>query len=468
VRPRSIRTRLTAWYTMLLTVTLLILGGAAYGLLSYSLSNEMDTALNSVATALAERAHGRSVAFPPSEIDQAFRRFFGFSPWEHYFQMRDPWGGRGEHPSPPPGSKLPLGKKALNDVLRGIPAYETVEGLGDYPVRILNMPVIESGRVVNLIQVGMSLQSSNETRFRFLLIMAGVLPLGLILAGTGGWLLANRALKPVDRMAEAARRIGVEHLGERIERTGTGDELDNLAGTLNQMLTRLDVAFSQVRRFSADASHELQTPLTILKGELEVVLRSTRTPEEYQETLKSALEEVDRIVHLVEGLLILARAEAGVLRMDRREVDLTQVAEDVYRRTRPLADARSVELRLDSVEPVTIPGDDERLRSMVLNLVDNAIKYTGAEGHVTIRLRREGDHASILVSDDGIGIPPGEQESVFEPFYRTSEARKLSGVGTGLGLSIARSIAVAHGGDIQVESSPGRGSSFTVRLPTTS
>ncbi|MEN6438132.1 MAG: ATP-binding protein [Syntrophobacter sp.] len=465
MRARSIRTRLTAWYTMLLTVTLLILGGAAYGLLSYSLSNEMDTALNSVATALAERAHGRSAAFPPSEIDQAFRRFFGFSPWEHYFQMRDPWGSRGEHPSLPSTGKLPLGRQALNDVLRGIPAFETVEGLGDYPVRILNMPVIESGRVVNLIQVGMSLQSSNETRFRFLLIMAGVLPLGLVLAGTGGWLLASRALRPVYRMAEAARRIGAEHLGQRIDETGTGDELDNLAKTLNEMLTRLDVAFSQVRRFSADASHELQTPLTIMKGELEVALRSTRTPEDYQATLKSALEEVDRIAHLVEGLLLLARAEAGVLKMDRREVDLMQLVEDVYHRIKPLADAQSVELRLDPAEPVSIQGDGERLRSMVLNLVDNAIKYTGPGGRVILQLRREGDFASILISDNGMGISPGEREQVFEPFYRTSDARALSGKGTGLGLSIARSIAVAHGGAIQMESTPGRGSSFTVRIP---
>lgn len=450
---------------MLLTVTLLILGGAAYGLLSYSLAREMDTALNSVASALAERAHGRSAGFPPSEIDQAFRRFFGFSPWEHYFQMRDPWGNRNENPSPPSTGKLPIGREALNNVLRGLPAFETVDGVGEYPVRILNMPVIESGRVVNLIQVGMSLKSSDETRFRFLLIMAGLLPLGLVLAGTGGWLLASRALRPVERMTATARRIGAEHLGQRIDETGTGDELDNLAKTLNQMLSRLDAAFSQVRRFSADVSHELQTPLTILKGELEVALRSTRTSDEYEETLKSALEEVDRIAHLVEGLLILARAESGVLKMDHRDVDLAQVMEDVSQRLKPLADAQSVRLHIDSAEPVHIRGDGERLRRMVLNLVENAIKYTGPDGRVILQMRREGDHASITVSDTGIGIPPGDREQVFEPFYRTSDARALPGKGTGLGLSIARSIAVAHGGDIHVESIPGRGSCFTVRLP---
>ena len=308
---RSIRTRLTIWYTSLLTVTLLIVGGAAFELLSYSLSHEMDSALHSVAGALIERDLSRSAIPLPSEIDQAFRRFFGFSPWDEYFQMRDPSGNRDELRSLPSTRRLPLSREALANALRGLPSFETVEGLENYPVRVLTMPVMESGRVINMIQVGMSLKSIDETRLRFLLIMAWVLPLGLILAASGGWLLAHRALKPVDRMAAAARRISAEDLSQRVNETGTGDELDSLAKTLNQMLSRLDAAFSQIRRFSADASHELQTPLTILKGEMELALRSARTPEEYRATLESALEEVDRIDRLVEGLLLLARAEAG-------------------------------------------------------------------------------------------------------------------------------------------------------------
>ncbi|MGA2938928.1 MAG: ATP-binding protein [Syntrophobacteraceae bacterium] len=465
---KSIRTRLTIWYTCLLTVTLLIVGGAAFALLSYSLSHEMDSALDSVAKTLIERDQSRAATFLPSEIDQAFRRFFGFSPWDHYFQMRDPSGNRDEHRSLPSTGKLPLSGKALNNAMRGLSSFETVEGLGEYPVRILTMPVMESNRVLNMIQVGMSLKSIKETHLRFLLIMAGVLPLGLVLAASGGWLLADRALKPVDRMTATARRISAEHLSQRVDETGTGDELDNLAKTLNQMLTRLDAAFSQVRRFSADASHELQTPLTILKGELEVVLRSTRTPEEYRATLESALEEVDRIAHLVEGLLLLARAEAGVLRMDRQEVDLGQVLEEVYTRLKPLADSRRIELRLGTIEPLPIRGDRDRLQRMTSNLLDNAIKYTGAEGRVTIGLEHDSRWASIIVSDTGSGIPIEEQKHIFQPFYRTAEARSLAEWGTGLGLSIAQSIAAAHGGTIQVESVLGRGSSFRVLIPITS
>jgi heavy metal sensor kinase len=465
---RSIRTRLTIWYISLLTFTLLIVGGAAFGLLSYSLSHEMDNALDSVAKALIERDQSASATFLPSEIDQAFRRFFGFSPWDHYFQMRDPSGNRYEHKSLPSTGKLPLSRKALDNAIRGLSSFETVEGLEEYPVRILTMPVMESRRVVNIIQVGMSFKSFEETRLRFLLIMAGVLPLGLVLAATGGWLLAHRALKPVDRMAAAARRISAEHLSQRVDETGTGDELDNLAKTLNQMLTRLDAGFNQVRRFSADASHELQTPLTILKGELEVGLRSTRTPEEYRTTMESALEEVDRIAHLVDGLLLLARAESGVLRMDRQEVDLEQVLEEVYFRLKPLADSRSIEFRLGSIEPLSVQGDRERLQRMTTNLVDNAIKYTGAEGRITLELQRENGWACIVVSDSGIGIPIEEQEQIFHAFHRTSEARRLSERGTGLGLPIAQSIAVAHGGTIGVESAPGRGSTFKVMIPVAS
>jgi heavy metal sensor kinase len=462
---RSIRARLTLWYTSLLTVTLLLLGGAAYSLLSYSLSHEVNAALDGVANALIERAESRSATFVPAEIDEAFRRFFGFSLWDHYFQMLDPQGNGDLRQPGPPARKLPLSQQALNNALHGIASFETVTDLGAHPVRVLTMPIMKAGRMINLVQVGMSLQSVLETRLRFLLIMAGILPLGLVLAGSGGWLLAHRALQPVDRMTAAARRISAEHLAERVAETGAGDELDRLAKTLNQMFTRLDASFSQIRQFSADASHELQTPLTILKGELEVALRSPRSPEDYQATLRSALEEVDRIARLVEGLLLLARAEAGVLKMDRQPVDLADLVQEVASRLNGQAESRAVELRLETLEPLVIQGDPERLRRLLLNLVDNAIKYTGPGGRVTLALQRENGWAALRVSDTGIGMATAEQESVFRAFYRSAEVGTLAEKGTGLGLSIARSIALAHGGTIQVDSAPGEGSTFRVLLP---
>jgi heavy metal sensor kinase len=311
----------------------------------------------------------------------------------------------------------------------------------------------------------MSLESLYVTRRRFLLIMAGVLPLGLLLAGGGGWLLARRALAPVDRMTEAARRISAAHLAERLEESGADDELDRLASTLNAMLGRLDVAFRQIRQFSADASHELQTPLTILKGELEVALRAPRSPEAYQDHLRSALEEVDRIARLVEGLLLLARADAGVLRMDRKPVDLAQLVEDVYQQVKVLADSRDITLDLGVLEPLTIHGDYDRLRRLLLNLVDNGIKYTPHGGRVSLTLQCQNTWAALQVSDTGIGLAPEEQERVFQRFYRAAEARDQSQEGSGLGLCIAQSIAEAHGGTMHIDSCRGHGSTFTVFLP---
>lgn len=462
MRIRSIRTRLTFWYTSLLALTFLLLGGAAYGLLAYNLSHDVDTALSGVARLMAEQARRSGAAFLPPEVDEAFRRFFGFSPWDRYFEMIEPPDRSG--PAPRPG-KLPLSPKARENASEGLATFETLEGLAPYPVRVLTMPVIEAGRVVRLVQVGMSLEVSYNTRRRFLLTMAAVFPIGLLLAGGGGWLLARRALRPVDRMAETARRISAEQLAARLEDRGANDELSRLAQTLNEMLGRLDTSFRQIRQFSADASHELQTPLTILKGEIEVALRMPRTPEEYQRILKSALEEIDRVARLVEGLLLLARADAGVLRMDLQPVDLAQLVEDVYGQAKVLADRRKITLLLGVMEPLSIRGDYERLRQVLLNLVDNGIKYTPSGGRVTLSLQRDGEWASLRVTDTGIGLSPGDQEKIFERFYRSAEDRSRGEGGAGLGLCIARSIAEAHGGKIQVESTPGLGSTFTVLLP---
>ncbi|MFQ5520216.1 MAG: sensor histidine kinase [Candidatus Methylomirabilia bacterium] len=465
MRIRSIRARLTLWYASLLTVTFLLLGGVAYGLLGYSLSQDVDAALGGVAEAVARETHREFPTFFPSDIDEVFRRFFGFSPLDRYFEMLDPLGRRDPRWPQPRSGRLPLSPMALRNASEGRRTFETLEGMGPYPVRVLTMPVIERGRVTGLVQVGMSLESMFVTRRRFLLIMAGVLPLSLLLAGGGGWVLARRALRPVDRMTEAARRISVEHLAERLEERGAGDELDRLAKTLNEMLGRLDAAVTQIRQFSADASHELQTPLTILKGELEVALRSPRSPDDYQRILKSALEEIDKIARLVEDLLLLARADAGVLRMDRRPVDLGQLVEEVYGQIKILADAQAITLGLGPVEPVSIHGDHERLRRLLLNLVDNGIKYTPPGGRVTLSVQRHAEWASIRIADNGIGLSSEEQEWVFQRFYRSAEARSRGEGGAGLGLCIARSIAEAHSGRIEVESGPGRGSTFTVLLP---
>ncbi len=456
---RTIRARLTLWYTSLLTLSFLVLGGTGYGLLSYTLSKEADAALRGVARTLAQRVVGGAENFIPDEIDEVFRRFFGFSPLEPYFQRILP-----ESPSSR-GGKLPLSEQALKNASQGLPTFETLEGFGPYPIRVLSWPVVKAGRVSGVIQVGMSRENLDKTLRRFLWVMAGIFPVALLLAGGGGWTSARKALQPVDQMTETARRISAEHLDRQVKGSGAGDELDRLAHTLNEMLGRLNVAFQEVRQFSADASHELQTPLTILKGEIEVGLRSPRRPEEYQAILRSALEETNRIARLVEGLLLLSRSDAGVLRMDRRPVNLKNLIEEVIQEVQPLAGSRSVNLRVGPMEPAQVQGDPDHLRRFLLNLLDNGIKYTEPGGKVGISLRIDGKWASLQVSDTGIGIAAEDQEKVFRRFYRTAAARARDGSGAGLGLAIARSIVEVHGGRIQVESAAGKGSLFTILLP---
>jgi heavy metal sensor kinase len=462
---RSIGAKLTIWYTSLLTVTFLVLGGIAYGLLAYSLARDMDAALTGVAEVMVQKARLGQPSMVPSDVEALFRRFLGFSPLERYFELFDLPQQPDPRPSRPRSSELPPSSKALQNAAQGRPTYETVSTSAAYPLRLLTLPVIKGGRVVNMVRVGLSMENMLRTRRRFLLAMAAVLPVGLLLAGGGGWALAQRALKPVDQMTQTAQRIRGSHLDQRLQVSGSGDELDRLATTLNDMLDRLKAVIHQMRQFSADASHELQTPLTVLKGEMEVALRSPRSPEEYQRVLTSGLEEVDRLDQLVAGLLLLARADAGVLRLDPQPVDLSALVGDVGDLMRALADGRGIDLQLAPVEPVFVNGDREHLRRLILNLVDNAVKYTPSGGQVTISLHSDADWAVLKVVDTGIGIADDQRQMIFDRFHRATDTRSHDVRGVGLGLSIARSIAAAHGGRIEVQSRPGHGSRFTVRLP---
>lgn len=461
---RSIGARLTMWYIGILGVTLLLVGGLSYGLLSYSLSQEVNASLQSVAQVIAAQVRTQGGVAPAPNVDELFRRFFGFAPSHRYFEMFDPRGQQRDNwPQTPP--RFPISPKALENALQGIATFETRERPGSpYPVRFLTEPVFQDGRLINVVQVGISLENMMKTLRRFDLIMMAVFPLGLLLAGGGGWLLAKRALRPVDLMTQAVLRISSERLQERLPETGTGDELDRLAATLNAMLQRLDDSFRQMRQFSADASHELQTPLTILKGEIEVALRSLRRPEEYQKILRSNLEEIERISRLVSNLLLLARADAGMLRLDLQLLDLAELAGEVVGRMQRLAESKGITLSLESDAPVLVRADREHLLRVLLNLVDNAIKYTPSGGQVSLALEATGQEVRLSVTDTGIGLAPAEQEQIFTRFFRSAEAKSQGG-GAGLGLCLAQSIAAAHGGALEVASTAGQGSTFTLVLP---
>jgi heavy metal sensor kinase len=291
------------------------------------------------------------------------------------------------------------------------------------------------------------------------------MPITLILAGIGGLLIAGRALAPVDSVTRLARRISAEDLSGRLDLSLPNDELGRLARTFDEMIARLDAAFRRQRQFTGDASHELRTPLTALKGQVEVALARPRSPEEYQAVLRVVNEEVDRLIHLVGSLLTLARADAGEIGLAREPISLGDAVEGAVEQLEPMATQSGITLRLDAGPETTIEADESLLLQLLLNLIDNAIKYTPTGGDVRVGWGVERSAAFVTVHDSGIGIAASDLPHIFERFYRVDKARSRSEGGTGLGLAISRWIVEAHGGEISATSQPDKGSTFTVRLP---
>jgi heavy metal sensor kinase len=303
-----------------------------------------------------------------------------------------------------------------------------------------------------------------EARARHLAKVMGVaLPLLLLLTLGMGWLLARGSLRPIAQITATARRITGANLDEQIPTTGSGDELDQLAATLNDMIARLRQSMERMRQFSADAAHELRTPLAALRSQIEVTLEKERTPSEYRVVLSGLLEEVATLGDAVHAMLRLASSEAGIDPTRRASVALVPLLDEVMDFFEPVADEHEVELRRSSCPEVSISGDPTWLHQLFANLLHNAIKYTPAGGRVTIEASLHGGRVAVRVRDTGVGIPKSEQERVFARFHRTGARQEVPG--SGLGLPIAREIARAHGGSIELESTPGAGSTFTVWLP---
>jgi heavy metal sensor kinase len=398
------------------------------------------------------------------DAETLLRELLGPDFYEKFFRLLDPEGQPRPRAPRPRETPLPLSPEARANVARGLRTFETVELGPRARVRLLTMPIVHQGRLARIVQVGISLERAQGALRRYRDTLVVLIPLGVALAAVGGAVTARTALRPVDEMAAAARRISAEDLHQRIALRGTRDELDRLAETLNGMLARLDEAFTQTRRFAADAAHELRTPLTALKGGMEVARRAARSPEEYRGVLDSSLEEVDRLIRVAEDLLLLSRAAAGG-DAPRAPADLGPLLLEGLDLGTRLAQGRGVHVQLGAVVPATVRADAGALGRAIRNLVENAVKYTPAGGKIELSLRTADGHALLAVEDTGIGVAPADAERIFEPFVRLDGARARETGGTGLGLAIARSIVVAHGGTLALEGAPGAGSRFTIRLP---
>ena len=460
----TLRFKLTLWYVAILGVTLCAFSFFLYLTLSEGLYRSLDNKLRTTAEVIAASIR-RPFGPGPSlaDIDQIMREHFGIRPLGRFVQVLDETGKRSSNIR---NVDIPMSMETLERVSKGETVFETVT-VAKEKIRLVTLPIFEKGRMVGIVQVGSPLEEIEEALRQLLLILLVAVPSVLILAVVGGLFLANKALRPVDEITNTARKIGSSgDLSQRIRlKRKVDDEIGRLAATFNEMIAKVENSFQQIKRFTADASHELKTPLTILRGEIEVGLKRLRTPEEYQKILASNLEEVKHMSRMVEDLLTLARADMGALELRKEVVDLGGLVREVWEEVRLWAEDKGVELLFQEDGEARVMGDRGRLRQLALNLIDNAIKYTPSGGRVELRVVRDGDEVTFSVADTGEGIPPEDLQRIFERFYRVDKARSRQRGGTGLGLSICKWIAEAHGGKISAESELGRGSKFHVSLP---
>lgn len=305
-----------------------------------------------------------------------------------------------------------------------------------------------------------------ETMLNHLFLQLALgLPLAVLIITTGGYWLVRRALSPVEQITRAAEQITQFNLSERLPVTQTGDELERLSLALNRMITRLDEALQNSKRFVADASHDLRTPLTILRGELESFSEDTKLDEEMRNRAGSMLEEVVHLGKIVEQLLTLSRLDAGLTEIEWIRFDLSELARTTAEQMGLLAEDKDIAIVCHASEPVLLSGSQVRLKQVIVNLLDNAIKYTRGKGLIQLRVFPANGLAVLEVEDTGIGIPAAELPHIFERFYRVDKARSADAESAGLGLAIVKSICTAHGAEVAAQSTVGTGSCFRVSLP---
>jgi heavy metal sensor kinase len=475
LKSRNVRTRLTLWYLLIFGTVLIIFSIGVLLLLERSLEDGVNDTLTERTEALIsiiEVRDGRP--FLPDAVVAAsvFDEFDTDDDDDDLMTIQDEepfartWDTNGEivsnagaHPA------LPRPANMIDDALHGDVSRDVI-GRGEDSFLVLVRPVLQGGETIGVVEVGQPREDLVETVNSLIDILLVVVPVTLLATSLGGWFLARRALQPVDHMATVARRISAEDLSQRLDLALPDDEFGRLARTLDEMIDRIDTAFQRQRQFTADASHELRTPLTALKGHIEVTLEHSRTADEYQEALVLINGEMERLIALVQRLLVLARADAGQIPIEREQIALREIVEAAVEQLTSQATTSGVTLKISDGPDMDIWVDHSLFLQLLMNLIGNAIRHTPANGSVTVSWDWNSDGFAIVIQDTGEGIAPEDLPHIFERFYRADRVRGRRGGHTGLGLAISQWIAAAHGGRISAESSPGSGSSFTVSLPS--
>ena len=465
----SIRVRLTAWYTGIMAVSLVALGVVLYALYANSLWARAQDALRARAEQIAMKVEPTDPADrtdPVTELVKVEDRSLvdRLSAGGMLIQISDIGGHVARRSSSLAPDAIPIGPAARR-ALDGRESFDRAVVVGVGPILLYTGPIAYRGSIIAALQVATPIESIegplDHLRWLLLLLGAGA----LVVAAVGGHLLAVLALAPIDRITKTARAIGTGSLGRRLHLRGANDEVRRLAQAFDEMLDRIDGTFERERQFTANVAHELRTPLTILKGELEVALRRERPPGVYRAAMASMKQEVDRLVRLVEDLLILARADSGVLRLDLRAIAVDTMVRWAEGQFQAAAGEKAIALAVEGTESLRVLGDLDWLRQVLTNLLDNAIRYTPAGGTIRLTWDRDGAFARVRVIDTGCGIAAEDLPHLFDRFYRANRVRAQASGGSGLGLAIAQSIAKAHGGRIDIESRIGSGTTVTVWLP---
>jgi heavy metal sensor kinase len=430
--------RLTLWYSLVLLAGLALFGAGIWIVVTHSLTASIEETLAAQAKGVATVLQAEYEPGQPAHLREELSEYAEATPEGRWIEVRDPQG------------MSLIGGRAPSGHFKTLQTETIVQG--------------QRFRVV----VATPLEGTELTLRRLREVLLWATPVVLLIASLGGYWISGRALQPVDKITRAAQTIGIGNLSQRLAVPASADELTRLSETWNGMLERLEVAVKRLSQFTADASHELRTPMALIRATSELTLRRERSSQTYREALKHIMDETDRTTRLIDDLLLLARADAGLPALSLDRVELTPLVRDVCEQGQILAQERQLEISTEAPEhPVYVDGNDPALRRLLLLLVDNAMKYTPAGGHITVSVALDSSGPTVTVSDTGIGIPDSALPHVFERFYRVDESRNREAGGAGLGLSIAQWIAERHHARLEAESVVGRGSAFRVRFPQT-
>ena len=456
----SIGLRLSLWYVLIFALAQGIFGVAMFVVLRHHLRAIVDDGLRDEMSDLRNVLQGQKPNLDVAKLSEEVTEAYSQDHAGEYLQI---FTARGEPIYVSDFlTRHPLARLSENALRESVLEDRR---MGGKSFRFLNSSITSHG-LTFLVQLGTPTGEIHETLGAFRRYLLWLAPLVLVIAALGGNWLSHRALTPVDALTRSARAINVTNLSQRLEQPNTGDELQRLSETLNQMLARIESAVQRITEFTADASHELRTPVALIRAEAEVALGRSRSEEEYRSALQHVLSESERMTQLLEQLLSLVRADSGAATLQMTELDLSVLAREAAQSWQKVATAQGQRLTASiPPHPIPIHGDGAALRRLLDVLLDNAIKYTSPPGAITLTLEPGDGRVALRVRDSGPGVAPEEQGKIFERFYRVDKARSRQMGGAGLGLSIAQWIAHQHHGTITVQSSPGEGAEFTVDLP---